>query len=64
MASSAPDPDEYAGQTVLPCAVVSTGLAAAFVGLRFYTRGAMLRRLGLSDWLILVSLVREFPLLV
>ncbi|KAL2111035.1 hypothetical protein VUR80DRAFT_392 [Thermomyces stellatus] len=28
-----------------------------FVGLRFYTRGLMLRRLGLSDWLILLSLV-------
>lgn len=54
---SAPYPDEYIGGTVVPCAVISTSLAAVFVGLRFYTRGVMLRRLGLSDWLILVSLV-------
>lgn len=54
---SAPYPDEYIGGPVVPCAVISTSLAAVFVGLRFYTRGVMLRRLGLSDWFILVSLV-------
>ncbi|KEZ40412.1 hypothetical protein SAPIO_CDS8279 [Scedosporium apiospermum] len=31
-------PDEYIGQSVVPCAVISTAVAAAFVGLRFYTR--------------------------
>lgn len=56
-AESAPYPDEYTGQSVVPCAVVSTGLAAVFVGLRLYTRGVILRRLGLEDWFILVSLV-------
>lgn len=50
-------PDEYIGQSVVPCAVISTAVAAAFVGLRFYTRGIILRRLGLEDWFILVSLV-------
>ncbi|SPO06082.1 uncharacterized protein DNG_08771 [Cephalotrichum gorgonifer] len=50
-------PDEFIGQSVVPCAVVSTGLAAMCVGLRFYARGAILRRLGLEDWFILGSLI-------
>jgi hypothetical protein len=40
---------------------VSSGIcwaiAAFFVGLRFYTRGAIIRVLGSSDWSVLVALV-------
>jgi len=50
-------PDTFHGQTVIPCAIVSAGLATLFVGCRFYTRGVILRRLGKEDWFILVSLL-------
>lgn len=33
-------------------------IAAFFVGLRFYTRGVIIRVLGWSDWSILLALVR------
>ena len=59
--TSAPHPDEYIGNTIVPCAVVSVGLASVFVALRFYSRGVVLRRLGLEDWFILVSLVSRIP---
>lgn len=32
-------------------------IAAFFVGLRFYTRGVIIRVLGWSDWSILLALV-------
>jgi hypothetical protein len=34
-------------------------IAAFFVGLRFYTRGVIIRVLGWSDWSIFLALVRS-----
>lgn len=45
------------GGNIIACAVITWIIAAIFVGLRFYTRGTIIRSLGPSDWCILVSLV-------
>jgi len=37
--------------------VICWAIAAIFVGLRFYSRGVIIRVLGPSDWCILLALV-------
>ncbi|KAB5539346.1 hypothetical protein GE09DRAFT_315504 [Coniochaeta sp. 2T2.1] len=45
------------GGAIIAAAVVSFGLAAAVVAMRFYTRMRIVRVLGWEDWWILVALV-------
>lgn len=42
---------------IIAASVVTWVIAAVFVGLRFYTRGRIVRALNSSDWCILISLV-------
>lgn len=39
------------------CIIICWIVAAIFVGLRFYTRGILIRALGVSDWFILLALL-------
>lgn len=48
---------------VIACAVVCFGIAAIFVGLRFYTRTRIIKVLAASDWFLLASLVRNHRLI-
>jgi hypothetical protein len=58
-----PDPSEFSGGMVIPCAVTTAALSSVFVALRFYTRAGILHVLGWEDWLVLIALVRESSLL-
>jgi len=46
------------GRSIFAFAVVLSLLSAGAVTLRFLCRGRILRVLGLSDWVLLVTLVR------
>jgi hypothetical protein len=52
-----PDAGRSLQPDIIACAVVTFLIAAAFVALRFYTRGWVNRVLGASDWCILPALV-------
>jgi hypothetical protein len=45
------------GPTILAVACTLTTLSTFFVGARLYVRGKILHRIGLDDWLIILSLV-------
>lgn len=61
MAVTGEDPPdlESIGGSVIAAAVTTVSIAAIFVGLRFVTRWAVVRALGLSDCAILLALVRK-----
>lgn len=45
------------GGSLIGAAVATVAISATFVGLRFYTRGVLIKTLGWPDWVILISLV-------
>jgi hypothetical protein len=45
------------GQQSLNISIVFTSLAAFTVAVRFYSRKFLVKRIGLDDWFILISLV-------
>ena len=51
-------PERSYSADIIACSVVTAVIGSVFVGLRFYTRGVLLRVLGLEDWLILFAQVR------
>ena len=51
-----PDPTEWNGYSVAPCAAVGLGLAVIAVALRFWARAGIVRVTGVEDWFILTSL--------
>ncbi|KAH7633271.1 hypothetical protein B0T09DRAFT_333416 [Sordaria sp. MPI-SDFR-AT-0083] len=53
------NPKESHQSSIIACAVITWSLSALFVGLRFYTRGFLLKGkvLGAEDWVLLVALV-------
>ncbi len=58
---AAPSPDYLADETrgpgIIASSVIMAFIAAVFVGLRFYTRMFIVRKLWLADWIILFALV-------
>ncbi|KAK4044373.1 hypothetical protein C8A01DRAFT_31428 [Parachaetomium inaequale] len=52
-----PDAGRSLQPDIIACAVITFLIAAAFVALRFYTRGWVNRVLGASDWCILPALL-------
>jgi len=48
------------GPTVLAVCISLTTVATVFVAARLYVRVKILSRLGLDDWLIIVSMVSTF----
>lgn len=60
-APSPPPPPNLPHDSLTTNIYVSSGIcwaiAAFFVGLRFYTRGAIIRALGSSDWSVLIALI-------
>ncbi len=55
--STAVLPHDSVQPNLVACAVVTWLIGLAFVVLRFYTRRFIINVLGVSDWLILASLV-------
>lgn len=53
---SAQDLTESYQDNIIACAVATWGIAAMFVGLRFFLRAYMIKVLGWEDWVILASL--------
>ncbi|KAK0720161.1 hypothetical protein B0H67DRAFT_460454, partial [Lasiosphaeris hirsuta] len=52
------NPQDSYQTNIIVCAVITWIIGAAFVGLRFYTRGRLLQNvLGAEDWTIVVALV-------
>ena len=51
-------PHDNVQPNLISCAVITWVIAAVFVGLRFYARRIVINAWGISDWLILASLVR------
>ncbi|KAL2270786.1 hypothetical protein VTJ83DRAFT_157 [Remersonia thermophila] len=49
------DPNAYYGDPVIPLAVVCVALTTLFVGLRLWSRGVILRALGLEDLFLVLS---------
>ncbi len=58
---AAPSPDYLADETrgpgIIASSVIMAFIATVFVGLRFYTRMFIVRKLWLTDWIILFALV-------
>jgi len=52
-----PDPSEFDGTSAIAVAGVTIAVSTLFVGLRFWSRAVILRRVALEDWLILSALV-------
>lgn len=52
-----PDPNEWNGQSVAPCAAVALALAVVAVALRCWCRAWALRIFALEDWLIVAAVV-------
>ncbi|KAL1837084.1 hypothetical protein VTJ49DRAFT_4312 [Mycothermus thermophilus] len=50
-----PDPNAYYGDPVIPLAVVCIALTTLFVGLRLWSRGVILRALGLEDVFLVLA---------
>jgi hypothetical protein len=59
--SGAPSPDYLADETrgpgIIASGVIMAFIATVFVGLRFYKRMFIVRKLWLADWIILFALV-------
>ncbi len=57
----APSPDYLADETrgpgIIASGVIMAFIATVFVGLRFYTRMFIVRKMWLADWIILFALV-------
>ena len=49
--------DENRGPGIIASSVIMAFIATVFVGLRFYTRMFIVRKLWLADWIILFALV-------
>jgi NO-binding membrane sensor protein with MHYT domain len=52
-------PHDSLATNIIVAASVCWAIAAVFVALRFYTRVAIIKVVGASDWCILVALVRR-----
>ncbi|KAK4171052.1 hypothetical protein QBC36DRAFT_340707 [Triangularia setosa] len=50
-------PHDSRGPSILATVWITLGLAAIFVGLRFWTRIKIVRMVGTADWLILASII-------
>jgi hypothetical protein len=57
LVTTGPLPHDNLGPNIIACAAATWTISAIFVGLRFYTRKALLNVLGASDWLILAALL-------
>jgi hypothetical protein len=51
------DPNVYYGQPIIPVVVLCLLLTTTFVALRFWSRGVILRSLGIEDAFLLVAWV-------
>lgn len=51
------DPNVYYGQPIIPVVVLCLLLTTTFVALRFWSRGVILRALGIEDAFLLVAWV-------
>ena len=54
-------PSDNQAPSVYACAITTVAIAAVAVTARFYTRGRILRVVGIEDWCILVALVSPRP---
>ena len=56
----APDPSVYFGQPIIPVATITIALSTLFVGMRFWSRAAILRAFALEDGFIFLGWVRTW----